>query len=49
MRRVFPGVADVFANLLLSHSILISEDLPTFDLPIKANSGNLVLGLSLTN
>lgn len=26
----------------------MSDDLPTFDLPIKANSGNFALGLSLS-
>lgn len=41
---VFPGVEEIFANLCLFVSILIIEDLPTLDLPIKANSGLLAGG-----
>ena len=37
---VLPGVDEVFANPFLPVSILMSEDFPTLDLPIKANSGN---------
>ena len=36
---VFPGVEDIFASAVLSVSILIREDFPTFDRPIKAYSG----------
>jgi hypothetical protein len=36
---VFPGFDEVFANSLTPVSILIREDFPTFDLPIKAYSG----------
>jgi len=45
---VFPGFEEVCANLLWLHNILIKEDLPTFDLPTNANSGNLGSGLSST-
>ena len=37
---VFPGVADTFASASLLDSMLIIDDFPTFDLPMKANSGN---------
>ena len=30
------------------HKALIKEDLPTFDLPIKANSGSFLAGLPVT-
>lgn len=36
---VLPGLAEVFASPFLFTSILMSELFPTFDLPIKANSG----------
>ncbi len=36
---VLPGVFDVLASLDWFVSILMSEDLPTFDRPIKAYSG----------
>jgi hypothetical protein len=36
---VLPGVDDVLAKPLRLVSILMSEDLPTFDLPINTNSG----------
>ena len=39
-----PGVAEVFANFLLLHNILIRLDLPTFDLPMKAYSGLVSAG-----
>lgn len=42
--NVLPGFWDVFANPRLRVSIFISDDLPTFDLPIKAYSGTLVSG-----
>ena len=45
-RWVLPGLLDVIASFLLLHSIFISEDLPTLDLPIKANSGNFCFGFS---
>jgi hypothetical protein len=32
-------VDDVFANFLCPVSMFISDDFPTFDLPMKANSG----------
>src|SRR5574344_2279316 len=44
MSNVLPGVAEVFANFLLLHNILIRLDLPTFDLPIKAYSGLVSAG-----
>src|SRR5574344_832512 len=44
MSNVLPGVAEVFANFLLLHNILIRLDLPTFDLPMKAYSGLLSAG-----
>ena len=34
------------ASLLLPLKLLISDDLPTFDLPMKANSGNFCFGFS---
>lgn len=37
---VLPGVLDDFASPARCVSMLISVDLPTFDLPIIANSGN---------
>ena len=45
-RRVFPGLLDVIASFLLLQSMLIRDDLPTFDLPMNANSGNFCLGFS---
>ena len=45
---VFPGVEEVIASFFLPVSMLISEDFPTFDLPMNANSGNLAAGLSDT-
>ena len=41
---VLPGCADVFARFFCAVSRLISEDLPTFERPIKANSGKPVVG-----
>ena len=41
---VFPGLDDVKARFLRFTSALIKEDLPTFDLPIKANSGLTGMG-----
>jgi len=35
---VLPGVCEVFASPFLDTSILISDDLPTFERPIKAYS-----------
>src|SRR5574344_1783022 len=46
---VFPGVDEVCASLLLLHNIFISDDFPTFDLPMNANSGNFSAGLSFKN
>jgi hypothetical protein len=39
MSCVLPGVCEVLAKPFLPVSILISDDLPTFDRPIKAYSG----------
>jgi hypothetical protein len=39
MSCVLPGVCDVLANPFFAVSILMSDDLPTFDRPIKAYSG----------
>lgn len=36
---VLPGVDDVLARLFRFVSIFIKDDLPTFDRPMKANSG----------
>jgi hypothetical protein len=44
MACVFPGVADVFANPFLLVIMLMREDFPTLDLPIKANSGRVGFG-----
>ena len=44
--RVLPGRDEVFAKFLCRHSMFISEDLPTLDLPMNANSGNFCLGFS---
>ena len=44
MSRVFPGVEDVLQRFLLLTNALINDDLPTFDLPMKANSGRLSSG-----
>lgn len=46
---VLPGLPEVLASLLLSVSILIKEDLPTFERPIKANSGLSGLGQAATS
>jgi hypothetical protein len=43
---VLPGLLDVMASFLFLQSMLISDDLPTFDLPMKANSGNFCFGFS---
>ena len=45
---VFPGVAEVIASFLLPVNILISDDLPTFERPIKANSGSFAEGFWAT-
>jgi hypothetical protein len=39
MSCVFPGVDEVLASFFLPVSILMSDDLPTFERPINANSG----------
>jgi len=41
---VLPGVLDVLASFDWLVSIFISDDLPTFDRPIKAYSGLSGLG-----
>jgi hypothetical protein len=46
MSLVLPGLTDVFASPVRFTSILINDDFPTLDLPMKANSGILVLGQS---
>ena len=46
--KVLPGVAEVFASPLWLHKEFMSEDFPTLDLPMNANSGSLVFGLSLS-
>jgi len=38
----------VWASLPCLHNALISDDLPTLDLPMNANSGNLLEGFSFT-
>jgi hypothetical protein len=43
---VLPGLLDVIASFLLRQSILMSEDLPTLDLPMNANSGYFCFGFS---
>jgi hypothetical protein len=43
---VLPGLLEVIASFLLRQSIFMREDLPTFDLPMKANSGNFCFGFS---
>ena len=48
MSRVFPGVAEVLASPLCLHSMFMRLDLPTFDLPMNANSGLVSLGHSPT-
>ena len=47
MSCVFPGVPEILANAFLSVNMLISDDLPTFDLPIKQYSGKCELGTSI--
>ena len=44
---VFPGVLDVRARDFRFISALISDDLPTLDLPQKANSGWVFAGSRL--
>jgi len=39
MSLVNPGVGETLAMSALPESMFISDDLPTLDLPIKANSG----------
>jgi hypothetical protein len=43
---VFPGLLEVRASFLLRHSMFMSDDFPTFDLPMNANSGNFCFGFS---
>ena len=55
MRRVFPGVDEVFASPLWLQSMLMRLDLPTFERPMKAYSGrksfghNSIVGLLSVN
>lgn len=44
MSLVFPGVEDTLASFGLSVSRLMSEDLPTLERPMNANSGFPLLG-----
>ena len=44
IKRVFPGVFDVFAIFLLSQRQFIKDDLPTFERPSSGNSGSKKLG-----
>lgn len=46
MHKVLPGVEEMCAKDLLPESVFIREDLPTFERPIKANSGRVSFGLS---
>ena len=48
MALVFPGSPEVFASFEKPVIMLIREDFPTFDRPIKPNSGILVFGQSLS-
>ena len=41
---VFPGVEEVRAISVLAKSMLIRDDLPTFDLPMNAYSGSAEVG-----
>ena len=41
---VFPGVWDILANPVCPVSMFMRLDLPTFDRPIKANSGLPLVG-----
>jgi GTP-binding protein EngB required for normal cell division len=43
---VLPGLTDVLDSVQLFVSVFISDDLPTFDLPIIANSGKSDIGHS---
>ena len=47
MSFVLPGVDEVLASLSLPHNMLISDDLPTFERPMNANSGSLREGFWL--
>ena len=46
---VLPGLDEVFARFFLLQIVLINEDLPTLDLPIKAYSGIAACGHLLTS
>ena len=48
MSKVFPGVAEVLANPLWLHNILMRLDLPTLLLPMKAYSAFVSFGHILT-
>jgi hypothetical protein len=45
---VLPGLPEVFASFLLPTIMLINEDFPTFDRPMKAYSALLSVGHLLT-
>ena len=49
MSRVFPGVDDVLASPLCLVSMFMSDDLPTFERPMNANSGMSPSGHFLTS
>ena len=48
INMVLPGVEEVFASPLRPVSILMSDDLPTFERPMNAYSGSVVSGHLLT-
>lgn len=47
MQRVFPGSLETLARPFLNVNMLMSDDLPTLDRPMTANSGNLGGGQDL--
>ena len=49
MSRVLPGVDEVMANPLRPVSMLMSDDLPTFDRPMNAYSGRSPAGHFVTS
>lgn len=46
MVLVFPGCTEIFASFDHPVSMFISEDFPTFDLPMNPNSGLSEVGHS---
>jgi hypothetical protein len=49
MSCVFPGFPEVFAILFRSQIILMSDDFPTLERPMKAYSGNAGAGHFVTS